>query len=508
MRATLLIWLFSLGTAQWLIGQTDPMAFFDSDDPMEILRAYQTITGTPRQPGLAQRAVTSPGTDADGVLSKQIFASDTAWSYIEVQGYVHPGIVPLIAKTMGWKQDLIHDLARFERGFMWDEFIPIEHPEDALAGYSGPEILRRELGTTDPLVRLRALGLRNRDLVMTRIPVPPLKRRVKKTATSPQAVKRTNFLFRTLVYYSRLYEYADEPESRRQLDFFVQRYFEILLQARAGEPVDLVHSINFAPNSAVEWSEAPTTTSPDPLRHAVLYLNADLVLLRKGDSLSLFNLPNRMVVRRLPPVPGRLIGLNHAHTTALLLHYDGLVQVDLKRGQRLPKLLGDMNYITGDEAGEVGYLYDWRNGQGVRLWLVPDYPITEAYTTDQSHIFLLDKAGYGGIFSTATGFPALEIAEPVPAEDLPQYGGTGEIELGPGAAIAPHHGHWLIYRFNTFLVDNQPQFQIQWKVKAAAFNAAGDELLLIGTTQGCRLDLSEAQKSGDWSQVEEECWDF
>lgn len=506
----------------WLSAQVQPADFYLSEEPMDVLEAYYQIVGNKDQEGISKGKVSFEGiahelgqtAHDEGLHSQKLFSDPQSWAHIDVNLYVHPAVAPLIAKTLGWKEEQVWAVAQFEAGYVWDEIAPIEDLDEAIAGYSGPEILLRELGTTDPLTRLRSLGLKNTDMIFSKVPVPPLRFRPQQTQVGGAEMGGpANFCLEAIAWYTQMYEFAEGKEDRRYLDFYIQRYFSAMTGAIASaDSFSLFKTVPLYSDFNIEWedgtSEMTTEITGEPGPEAMQFLDDNRLLVLNAPGLIIYDWKEQLQLRRFQFPDYHLIGVNRSHTTALFTTGAGLAQFDLKNGNWRKGFIEDMNYVAQDYDADVGFLYDWENGQSLRLWRVPDNPAVEAYSADHRYLWLQDREGNGGVFDLASGLPVHpELVQY--EEEIPEAEGSDlRPKPGKGAALGLLNGKWLMFARNTLFYDGKPIFDAEWTVTAACFDASGTRLAISGIDKACVIELEKGLRTGEISDFKMNCWDW
>jgi hypothetical protein len=505
-----------------LPAQVQPDAFYLGAEAMDVLEAYYQIVGHKDQVGISKGKVSFEGIaneldqmpHDEGLFSKVLFTDPKNWAHIEVNLYVHPAVVPLIAKTLGWKEEQVWAVAQFEAGYVWDEIAPIEDRDEAVAGYSGPEILLRELGTTDPLVRLRSLGLKNTDLIFSKVPVPPLSFRPKQVQPGGAKIGGpANFCLEAIAWHTQLYEFIEGKEERRYLDFYIQRYFSAMTGAIASpDSFSLFKTVPLYSEFNIEWEDGTASVEMDnpgePGPEAMMFIDDHRLLVLNAPGLVIYDWEEKLQLRRFQFPDYHLIGLNNSRTTALFTTGAGLGQFNLKNGNWQKGFISDMNYVAQDYDADVGLLCDWANGHALRLWRVPDNPWVEAYSADHRYLWLQDREGNGGVFDLFSGLPV----HPMFAENEEEIPDTGEAGQHPapgrGAALGLYKEKWLMFANNILFYAGKPIFESEWEVTAACFDPSGTRLAMSGVEKACIIELAKGLKSGEISDFKMDCWDW
>lgn len=460
------------------------MAFFRSSDPAVVLDSYVSLVGSQKTAGMSAGALS--------VADIRDPAKTAPRAHIEAGPYVHPVIAEWVAKALGYDVEAILQVAAFEAAIVLQAIVPVESYDE---GSTGPMTLQRELEHTETFARLRRYGITARDLVFTKIPVPPAAARPAQVMPGghKDGGPAAQLLERLCVLGER-YRRGGTREDRQYYDYQVQHAFQALwAYYHKGTPIDL-WSIEaptgmeaaFISEKDIEKDFAP----PEPLD--VAFLEGTLLLVQHPTQLLTYDYHSQQVVRTFDTPPLLFQGLSPDRRTALFGEFGAIGQLDLSSGKWVSGFRKDLHYILEWEEFRQAFLYDARTTATLALYDLNDYPKHWPMTPDRKYIWTESADGDGGIYALQSGLRVARAAQFDWKADFPRWPDAKSSSLkDEAAAICLRNNKWLMYRGGKLLYGGQPIFQIDFPATAAAFSADGNRLFLTNAGHALIIHLEK-----------------
>jgi hypothetical protein len=471
-------------------------------------------------------------------------------------GLVHPRLGGLIARCLGWTEEQVWAVAYSRAYVEGGEILPVPEEEvDPRIEHSGPEVLQQLLSERDASAagdasrwpaELAAAGFRPRDLILRVVPVtPPAERPLREVPGGARMPGLDSVRYQDLLAENhRLRAMRDRGGSLesyvRLQHAALQTAFEALcLQlgadadgeerlvparrpGRAFTRVDRYwHPVPEPPVALTAPPERDDADDPELLDRVVrptgcAFLDGDAALLCFPFAAVVVGLELEEAEMRAahPIAPLRLVAATPDGSGAVLTQDGALFALDLGTGAWLPDAAGAPLAAVAERL-EQAYLVDERRSVTAQAVEVQDYVARWAASPDGHLLWVEDRSGRGGVYAAATGLRQVDRAGwrlDVPVSELQADGtlvpapdlDTWEDQLDE---LAERHGdrvdsafalgadgQWRFLDLGLLVLGGTPVCRLAFQGTAAAFDAAGERLLVAGEEDLFLVDVSPAPR--------------